>query len=111
MCAIGVLLNTLGWEISRVRELLAGCRDFCGRGGAGFLATPAGFRRPFGRFAHELHSHEAGDELLQANTVEINRRSLGVGFRHDSVSVLLVLDALPFGKNLHNCLLICRWRL
>jgi len=41
-----------------------------------------------------------------ADAVEINRSTLDIGFSHDSKSVLIMLDALPFGKNLHNCLLV-----
>ena len=48
---------------------------------------------------------KSGDELFHTYAVEINRGPLTVGFRHDSISVLVVLDALPFGKNLHNYLL------
>ena len=85
------------------------CRYFSGRSRAGFLAAAPGLRGPLGRFAHQLHGHQAGDKFLQADAVKIDRGALGVGLRHDSVSILLVLDALPFGKNLHNCLLICFW--
>jgi|SRR5580704_16036494 hypothetical protein len=107
----GVPFTALCLEFSRDGELLAGSSNFRGSSRAGFLASAARLRGTLGRFADEFHGHEAGDELLHADAVEINRRSLGVGFGYDSVSILVVLDALPFGKNLHNCLLICHWHL
>jgi len=77
----------------------------CSRG-ARLLAAATGFRGTLGSFTHQFHRHQTGDEFLCPNTVEINRRTLDIGFSHDSKSILIVLDALAFGKNLHNCLLV-----
>src|SRR6266849_3593220 len=72
-----------------------------------FLAAALGLRGTFGSFADQFHAHQAGDEFLHANTIEINGSPFGVGVSYDPESVLFVLDALSFGENLHNCLLIC----
>jgi hypothetical protein len=98
--------GTLDWEISFERGLLATSRNTCRGCGARLLAAAPGFRGPFGSFADQFHAHQAGDEFLRSDAVEINRSALDVGFSHDSKSILAMLDALSFGKNLHNCLLV-----
>src|SRR5579864_9019399 len=88
-------------------DLLAAGRDARGGCGACLLAAAPWFRGTFGSLADQFHAHQAGDELLCPDTVEINRRTFDIGFSHDPKPVLIMLDALTFGKNLHNCLLIC----
>jgi hypothetical protein len=99
-------LRSLWWEISFEAGLFAAGRYARGRRGTRFFAAAPGLRGPFRSFAHKLHGHQTGDEFFCADAVEINRSTLDIGFSHDSKSVLNMLDALPFGKNLHNCLLV-----
>jgi hypothetical protein len=87
-------------------ELLAASRYASCRRGAGLLAAPPWLRGFFRSFANQFHGHQDGDELLEANAIEIDCRALAIGFSDDPKSVLLVLDALSFGENLHNCLLV-----
>jgi hypothetical protein len=87
-------------------NLLAAGRYACGCGCACLLAATTGLCGTFGSFADQLHNHDAGYELLGANAVEIDRGTFAIGFGHDPKTVLIVLDALPFGKNLHNNLLV-----
>src|ERR1700731_2449575 len=92
-------------KISLGLGLLTAGSNACCSSGARLLATAAWFRGTLGSFAHKFHGHQAGDEFLGPHTVEINGRTLNIGFGHNSKSILIVLDALAFGKNLHNCLL------
>jgi len=85
--------------------LIAASGHTCSRRCAGFLAAASGLRGSFRSFADQFHGHQAGDEFLKANAVEIDGGALDVRFGHDPESILLVLDALPFRKNLHYCLL------
>jgi hypothetical protein len=100
------LIEVLGWQYSDDYELFAASRYSSGRRCSGLLAAAAGLRGSFRSFADQFHGHQDGNEFLEANAVEINGGALGVGFSHDAKTVLLVLDALTFGKNLHNCLLV-----
>ena len=64
------------------------------------LALGAGTpgRSPFGR----LDNHDAGDKLLQAVQVKINRRALGIRVGDDSQTVLKVLDVETFREGFQN---------
>jgi hypothetical protein len=102
-------IGAQGWGVFNDRALAVACGSGsdarCCRG-AGLLTAAAGLRGTFGSFANQFHGHEASDKLLQTYAIEIDGRAFGIGFRDNSKSVLLVLDALPFGKYLHYCLLM-----
>ncbi len=69
---------------------------------AGRLATAAFSAHRIDRgFANQFGRHKACDEEFAAMIVELNGCAFGVRFRYDSESVLLVLDLLSSGKNLH----------
>jgi len=72
----------------------------------GGLAPSAALRRTLGRwFADQFRAPYRGDELLQPVIVEVNRRALGIRFRHHSEPVLVMPNSLSLNQNLHRALL------
>ena len=110
----GPYISAIGTLLRRIqpqgRRMGSGDCSLAAPGGARcqsrrYLLAAPGARRSGRRFADQLGGHQAGDKLLLAVAIEINRGALGVGLGHDTETVQLVLDVLPFRENVHNFLL------